>query len=81
MDATLQALMSSGRSLLVDTKQRKPAPGKLPTKSKFTIAEAAADTESDPHRLFIRKVIHEKYPKDKIVEEFKKFIKAAEEAL
>lgn len=80
MDATLQALLSSGKALLTDTKQRKPTPGtKKP--SKHTIAEAAAITETDPHRLFVRKVIDEKPSKDKIVEEIMKFVKAAEAAL
>jgi len=83
MDATLQALLSSGKSLLVDTKQRRPAPAKegKAAKSKHTIAEAAGVTETDPHRLFVRKVIDEKPSKDKIVEEIMKFVKAAEAAL
>lgn len=81
MDATLQALMSSGKSLLMDTKQRKVTPGAKPKPSRHTIAEAAGVVESDPHRLFIRKAIDEKLPKDKMVEEFKKFIKQAEDML
>ncbi len=81
MDATLQALMSSGKSLLLDTKQRKATPGSVAAKSKHTIAGAAAVTETDPHRLFIRKVIDEKPSKTDIVEHMKKFIKEAEDAL
>lgn len=79
----IQALLSSGKSLLLDTKQRKPAPaapGKVRA-SKHTIAEAAAIVESDPHKLFIRKAVDEKPSKEKMVEEIKKFIKMAEDAL
>jgi hypothetical protein len=79
----LQALLSSGKTLLADTKQRKPPPAK-PGKvqaSKHTIAEAAGVFENDPHKLFIRRAIDEKPPRDKMVDEIKKFIKTAEELL
>ena len=82
MDSTLQALLSSGKALLLDTKQRKmpPTQGK-PKPSRHTIAEAAGVVETDPHRIFIRKATDEKPSKEKMVEEFKQFIKAAEDAL
>ena len=79
----IQALLSSGKSLLLDTKQRKatPAkPGKV-QKSKHTLAEAAGVVETDPHKLFIRKAIDEKPSREKVVDEIKKFIKVAEELL
>ena len=79
----IQALLKSGKSLLVDTKQRKAAPA-APGKAKpsrHTIAEAAGVVETDPHKLFIRKAIDEKPSREKMVEEIKKFIKAAEDQL
>jgi hypothetical protein len=79
----IQALLAGGKSLLVDTKQRKPAPAKpgKAQKSKHTIAEAAGFVETDPHKLFIRKATDEKLSAAKMVEEIKKFIKVAENEL
>ena len=79
----IQALMASGKAILMDSKQRKAAPaapGKT-KQSKHTIAEAAGFIETDPHKLFIRKAIDEKPGREKMVEEIKKFIKAAEDCL
>ena len=81
MDSTLKALFESGKVILTDTKQRKPVaadPAK-PRKSRHTIAEAAAaQMETDPHKIFIRRAIDEKPSKAEIVDEIKKFIKHAE---
>ena len=81
MDATLKALFESGKTLLTDTKQpRKPAPGKKGKRGPAT-KDMTGPPETDPFRIFIRKCVDEKRKKADIVEDIKRFIKTAEEAL
>lgn len=77
MDATLKALMESGRRLLVDTKQKKTAGPKKPNPSKDLVEPA----ETDPYRAFTRRVISERPKKEEILKDIHRFIKSAEDAL
>jgi hypothetical protein len=72
-----KAFQESGRRLLVDTKQRKAKGAKKPDPSKDLIAPA----ETDPYRVFVRRVVSERPGKAEIVKDIERFIKAAEELL
>ena len=79
--AALKALLESGRSLLTDTKQpRKPAPAKGEKRGPAT-KNLAAIPETDPFKIFVRKCVDEKRKKAEVVEDIKRFIKTAEDAL
>ena len=77
MDAALKALQESGKRLLVDTKQRKTSGPKKPNPSKDLIEPA----ETDPYRVFVRRVIAERPGKQEILKDIQRFIKVAEDAL
>jgi hypothetical protein len=78
MDGTYREFLSSGKALITDTKTPKVKSESV-KKSK-----AGFDTppiEKDPHRVLIRRCIDDKIKKSDVVEEFKKFIQQAEDAL
>ena len=77
MDSTLKDMLQSGRRLLVDTKQKKVSGAKKPNPSK----DLVEPTETDPYRVFSRRVIAERPKKDEILKDIHRFIKAAEDAL
>lgn len=77
MDATLRALQESGKRLLVDTKQRRTAGPKKPNPAKDLIEPA----ETDPYRVFVRRVIAERPGKAEMLKDIHRFIKMAEDAL
>lgn len=74
MSSVLKDLMSSGRKLLTDTKT--PA-----TEKKVKPSTIHNPVETDPHKVFIKRTIAEKPKKAEVVEEMKRFCKAAEDAL
>jgi len=75
MSAYLQDLLKSGRTILEDTK----APRKLEMKKKNKSAPSPdTSTESDPHKILIRKTIQEQPKKSVLIDEFKRFIESAE---
>lgn len=76
-DSTLKNMIESGRRLLVDTKQRKTTGPKKPNPSKDLIEPA----ETDPYRVFVRRVIAERPGKTEMLKDIHRFIKAAEDAL
>lgn len=83
MSDILKDLMSSGKRLLSDTKQRTlqaPAPTKNEKKSLRPIAEGSGP-ETNPHKIFIKRVIAEKPKKSVIIEKFQKFCDEADENL
>lgn len=70
----LKDVLASGRRILGDTK--------TPKLTKQTKPSSLTNTpESDPHKVLIKRAIQEKPKKQDMVEEFKRFIKSAEEAL
>ena len=77
MDSTLKTMMEAGKRLLVDTKQRRTAGAKKPNPSKDLIEPA----ETDPYRVFVRRVIAERPGKAEILKDIHRFIKVAEDAL
>lgn len=78
MDATLKAFLSSGKALLADTK----TPRKVAPKTQKLKKEAlGGPPETDPYRVFIKRVIDSKPGKKDMVKEFKMFIEGAEAAL
>lgn len=78
MDATFQHFLQSGRTLVADTKgPRRPIGG-----DKQKASAAGFDTtETDPYRIFSRKMILEKPSKADVVKEIRRFIEMAEAAL
>jgi len=78
MDNTFREFMSSGKALITDTKtpKVKSESVKAPKKSLDVVVES-----KDPHRVLIKRCIDEKIKKSDVIEEFKKFIQSAEEAL
>lgn len=77
MDGNFKDFIDSGRGLITDTKAAKVKSQsvKAPKKGMETV------TESDPHKMLIRRCIDDRIKKADVVEEFKKFIAAAEAAL
>lgn len=70
----LKDVMASGRKILGDTK--------IPKMTKETKPSSLANKpEADPHKVLVKRAIQEKPKKQELVEEFKRFIKAAEEDL
>ena len=76
-DSVLKSFLQSGRHLLLDTK----APKKTQKKEKVTKAEVFGDLETDPHKIFRKRCIHEKPKKADVVLDIKRFIEAAEKDL
>ena len=69
----LKDILSSGKVLLQDTKQRGQlkaviGKGKLPNPAKGTMPD-----EKDPHKLFTTRVIQERMPKKEVVVQLQKF--------
>lgn len=79
MDTILKDFLSSGKALVADTK--KPKLKVMNKNEKATKAELMGQTEQDPHRILIRRVIKEKPPKKELIEQFQRFIEAAEACL
>jgi len=74
MSALLDDFLKSGKRILDDTKT--PAlPKKKSEKAKLAEDPAAS---SDPHKVMIKRTIQEKPKKKDLIEEFQKFIDAAE---
>lgn len=78
MSDFLQQLFSSGRKIVNDSKAPRPQHKK---KDPPTIEKAAADVETDPHRIFVKRMINEKPKSADVVKEIQKFISAAEAEL
>jgi len=74
MSSVFKDFMSSGRKILADTKQP-------PTEKKAKPSTINNPPEGDPHKVFVKRAIAEKPKKADIVEEMKRFTKAAEDAL
>lgn len=72
----LKDILASGRVILGDTKT-----AKLKKDEKTKSSSLTQPPESDPHKNFVKRTINEKPSKKEVVEEMKKFIKAAEDAL
>lgn len=72
MSAYLNDFFKSGKKILEDTKS--PAI----KKEKAKPPALGTPTDSDPHKVFIKRMIQERPKKKDVVEEFEKFIKAAE---
>lgn len=77
-EATFKDFLSSGRALITDTKTAKV---KSESVKKSKAGFDTPSTDKDPHRTLIRRCIDDKIKKSDVVEEFKKFITAAEDAL
>lgn len=78
MSGYLHDLLKTGRKILEDTKS--PA---LPKKKGEKVKALGLDEpkETDPFRVLAKRVIQEKPKKTELVDEFKKFITAAEAEL
>lgn len=70
----LKDMMKSGRKILGDTK--------TPKMTKATKPSSLGNTpESDPHKILVKRAIQDKPKKQELVEEFQRFIRAAEAEL
>lgn len=78
MDATLKALLDSGKKLLTDTKMPRKAAAAKPGKKMGVIEEVG---ETDPFRIFSKRVIAEKPKRADVLKEIRRFIESAEAAL
>jgi len=72
MDATLRSFLETGKSLLLDTKV---------AKKKIQKVSSLEPLDSDPHKALVKRMISMKPKKSELVDEFKKFIKVAEDEL
>ena len=77
MDKLLQDLAQSGRRIITDSK----TPKQNKTKTQAIPVKAQEKMSGDAHEVFIKRCVKDKPPKKELVEEFKKFIDAAEKLL
>jgi hypothetical protein len=73
MDATYRAFLETGKSLLLDTK--------IPKKKNQKAHHMLEPLDADPHKAMCLRAITNKPKKSELIDEFKKFIKVAEDAL
>lgn len=79
MDATLKALMDSGRRIVSDTKTPKLVQKKKQVSRDEALGVGPAET--DPHKIFVKRTIAEKPKKVELVKDIQRFIKSAEAEL
>lgn len=79
MDATLKALMDSGRKVISDSKTPKLAQKKKQVSRDEALGVGPAET--DPHRVFVKRTINEKPKRAEVVKDIERFIKQAEAEL
>jgi hypothetical protein len=79
LPAALKDMLSSGKRLLTDTRVRRTVTEQK--KKGPATKNLAAPPETDPLKIFTRRGIDERPPKDEMVKDIKKFIKAAEDAI
>jgi hypothetical protein len=77
MSSYFDELQKSGKKILEDTK----TPALIKKKATKPVGAMDAPTETDPHKVLIKRTISEKPKKSELVEDFKKFITAAEAEL
>lgn len=77
-DGNFKEFLASGRSLITDTKTAKV---KSESVKKAPVGMNTPPLEKDPHRVLIRRCIDDRIKKSDVVEEFKKFIETAENAM
>jgi hypothetical protein len=73
MDATYRSFLETGKSLLLDTK--------IPRKKNQKVSPSLEPLDADPHKALVKRTIANKPKKSELVDDFKKFIKAAEDEL
>jgi hypothetical protein len=76
-DGNFKEFLASGRALITNTKTPKVKSESVKAPKKGTDVPVSGD----PHRVLIKRCIDDKIKKSEVIEEFKKFIQAAEEAL
>ena len=79
MDNNYREFVASGRALITDTKTAKVKA--VSVKAPAKAIDAVPVGSQDPHRVLIKRCIDDKIKKSDVIEEFKKFIQSAEEAL
>lgn len=70
----LNEMMSAGKKILEDTK----APRRIVKKGEKPKVASDAPTDTDPHKVMIKRTIQEKPKKSDLIDEFKRFIDSAE---
>jgi len=77
MDSNFKEFLTSGKALLTDTKTIKPKS----TSVKGPKKGMDVPLSQDSHKVLVKRCIDDRIPKKDVVEEFKKFIDAAEAEL
>lgn len=80
MSAYLNDLFKAGKTILADTKTSKKESVKV-KKAEKGIPPMDTPVESDPHKIFVKRTVQELPKKSVVIDDFKKFIDAAEAAL
>jgi len=78
MSAYLTEMMKAGKSILADTKTSKKESVKVKKEDKKSIPPLGSPGETDPHKLFVKRIIQELPKKSVVIDGFKKFIEKAE---
>lgn len=81
MSDYLKDILKSGKTILADTKAPRKAVAETKKQDKKAIAPLGTPAETDPHRAFVKRTIQELPKKSILIDDFKKFIDAAEAAL
>lgn len=83
MSDYLKDVLASGRKLLSDTKTPRKAPTKAEEKpgKPLTSPAAGSGPETDPHKIFVKRMIQERPKKTELVEEVQKFCVEADSKL
>lgn len=73
----LNEMLTAGKKILEDTKAPRRIVKKGETDKRLKAA-SDAPTDTDPHKVMIRRTIQEKPKKSDLIDEFKRFVDSAE---
>ena len=76
MEGFLKDFLASGKALITDTKMPKVKSESVKAPKTGTVAMTVE--QKDPHKVLVKRCIDDKISKKDLVEEFKKFVEAAE---
>jgi len=81
MSDYLKDVLASGKKLLTDTKARNKVVKKEEKPGKVPNPAAGSGPETDPHKIFVKRMIQERPKKSELVEEVQKFCAEADSKL
>lgn len=74
-------LMKAGKTILVDTKTPRTVAAVVKKEDKKAIPPLGTKMDDNPHKAFVKRTVQELPKKSVVIDDFKKFIDAAEAAL